>query len=107
METQRTVDGNGTMPPRDAEGFLVSAADWTHLIGEKLAIEAGLALTDAHWRILEAARKEFAASGASPGLRKLSKADGVPIKAFYDLFPDGPAKKIARIAGLPKPKSCL
>jgi TusE/DsrC/DsvC family sulfur relay protein len=98
---------NGTMPPRDAEGFLVHAADWTRAVGESIAAEIGQPMNETHWNIVDAARKEFGASGVSPGLRKLSKNAGFPIKTFYDLFPDGPAKKIARIAGLPKPKSCL
>ena len=42
-----------------------------------------------------------------PGLRKISKRSDVPIKAIYKLFPEGPAKAIAKIAGIPKPKSCL
>ena len=38
---------------------------------------------------------------------KVSKRSETPIKAIYKLFPDGPAKLIAKIAGIPKPKSCL
>jgi tRNA 2-thiouridine synthesizing protein E len=40
-------------------------------------------------------------------LRKISKRSETPIKSIYKLFPDGPAKLVAKIAGIPKPKSCL
>ena len=57
--------------------------------------------------MLNAARAIEEESGSSPGLRKISKRSETPIKSIYKLFPDGPAKLIAKIAGLPKPKSCL
>jgi dissimilatory sulfite reductase related protein len=31
----------------------------------------------------------------------------VPIKELYQLFPKGPAKKAAKIAGIPKPRGCI
>jgi len=95
------------LPARDAEGFLLDSKVWSPLLGEMIARELGLQLASQHWTVLEAARADFAATGTSPGLRRLSKLTGFPIKTFYDLFPDGPAKKIARAAGIPKPKSCL
>ena len=64
-------------------------------------------LSDHHWTVLNAARAIDAESGASPGLRKVSKRSETPIKSIYKLFPDGPAKLIAKIAGIPKPTSCL
>ena len=35
------------------------------------------------------------------------KASGVPIKELYQLFPKGPAKLAAKIAGIPKPRGCI
>jgi sulfur relay (sulfurtransferase) DsrC/TusE family protein len=46
-------------------------------------------------------------NGLSPGLRRISQLSGVSMKELYSLFPKGPGKLAARIAGLPKPKSCL
>lgn len=106
METT-SVSIPTNIPARDAEGFLVDSDEWTREVAQAIATEIGIGLTPQHWVIVDAARKEFKANAASPGLRKLSKATGLPIKAFYDLFPDGPAKKIAKVAGIPKPKSCL
>ena len=91
----------------DAEGYLANKDDWSEELANQLAGELGMTLGDDHWTVLNAARAIEAESGSSPGLRKISKRSETPIKAIYKLFPDGPAKLIAKIAGIPKPKSCL
>ena len=91
----------------DAEGYLANKDDWSEELANELAKELGIELSDDHWKVLNAARTIESESGASPGLRKVSKRSETPIKAIYKLFPDGPAKLIAKIAGIPKPKSCL
>ena len=91
----------------DAEGYLANKADWSEGLANELAQELGVELSDDHWKVLNAARAIESESGSSPGLRKISKRSETPIKAIYKLFPDGPAKLIAKIAGIPKPKSCL
>jgi tRNA 2-thiouridine synthesizing protein E len=91
----------------DAEGYLTNKDEWTEALANELAGELGVELTDEHWTVLNAARAIEAESGSSPGLRKISKRSETPIKSIYKLFPDGPAKQIAKIAGIPKPKSCL
>ena len=48
-----------------------------------------------------------AAQGQSPGPRRIVSGAGVAMKDLYELFPKGPGKLIARIAGVPKPKACL
>lgn len=40
-------------------------------------------------------------------MRGLGKGSGVSVKELYELFPKGPAKMAARIAGIPKPKGCI
>ena len=52
-------------------------------------------------------RDRYHQTGESPSLRPLSKASGVPIKELYQLFPKGPAKLAAKIAGVPKPRGCI
>ena len=52
-------------------------------------------------------RQEFAEKGTAPSVRRLTKQSGVPTKELYALFPGGPAKKAARIAGVPKPQGCV
>lgn len=91
----------------DAEGYLSNKDDWSEELANEIAQELGVQLGDDHWKVIQAARAIEGESGSSPGLRKISKRSETPIKAIYQLFPDGPAKLIAKIAGIPKPKSCL
>lgn len=91
----------------DAEGYLANRDDWSEDLAKQLAAKMGIELGDEHWKVLTTARAIEGESGSSPGLRKISKRSETPIKSIYKLFPDGPAKLIAKIAGIPKPKSCL
>ncbi len=91
----------------DAEGYLSNRDDWSEELANELAQSVGIELTEEHWKVLNTARAIEAESGSSPGLRKISKRSETPIKSIYKLFPEGPAKLIAKIAGIPKPKSCL
>ena len=52
-------------------------------------------------------RAEFAQKGTGPTVRALGKTSGVSVKELYQLFPKGPAKLAARIAGIPKPRGCI
>jgi tRNA 2-thiouridine synthesizing protein E len=91
----------------DAEGYFTKPATWTRAIGEAIAGELGIAMTAPHWQAVEFARKDFAERGESPGMRRLEAQAKIPMKQIYQLFPKGPGKLIAKIAGIPKPKSCL
>jgi len=92
----------------DAEGFMTDPNEWTEEIANVLAEEEGIApLTDQHWTVIKFVRDEFAKSGEPPTLRTISKKSGVNTKELYKLFPKGPAKKVARVAGLGKPKGCI
>ena len=91
----------------DAEGYLANRDDWSKELAQEYAAQMGVELTDEHWKVINTARAIEAESSSSPGLRKISKRSETPIKAIYKLFPDGPAKLVAKIAGIPKPKSCL
>ena len=73
-----------------------------------LPAEEGIApLTEAHWKVINWVRAEAAKTGEFPSLRAISKHSGVETKQLYEIFPKGPAKKIARCAGYPKPKGCI
>lgn len=92
----------------DADGNMANLSDWTEEIAAVLAVEEGIeTLTDRHWLVINFMRKEFQEKGDAPSIRKLTKESGVDTKELYQLFPKGPAKKAARIAGLPKPKGCI
>jgi len=90
------------------EGFFVHPEQWTEDMAPELARREGIdSLTDAHWTVLRFMRAEYFAKGTGPTVRVLGKASGVSIKDLYQLFPKGPAKIAARIAGIPKPRGCI
>lgn len=92
----------------DADGNLSNQDDWSEDVAKALAQEEGInELSNRHWVVLNYMRNEFLTKGDAPSIRKLTKESGVDTKSLYSLFPGGPAKKAARIAGLPKPKGCI
>lgn len=103
--TQKTIAGKTV--DVDAEGYLTRPEQWNREVAGALAQELGLQLTDAHWKVIEFMQKDFRERGAVPGMRRLNKVGGIATKDLYALFPDGPIKKAALIAGLPKPASCV
>lgn len=90
------------------EGFFVHPEQWTEEMAPELARRDGIEpLTDRHWKVLRFMRSEFFDKGTGPTVRALGKTSGVPVKELYQLFPKGPAKVAARIAGIPKPRGCI
>lgn len=90
------------------EGFMTNPADWTKEIAVEIAKEEGIAeLTDAHWKVIEFCRQNAATTGKAPTLRTITNGAGVSTKDLFTLFPKGPAKKVAKIAGLGKPEGCV
>lgn len=64
-------------------------------------------MTDDHWKVVRFMRQEYLEKGTGPTVRVLGKQSGVSVKELYELFPKGPAKTAARIAGIPKPRGCV
>jgi len=91
----------------DAEGYLQQPEQWDRSVGESIAAEVGIELTDRHWQVIEFMRNAYLENGQAPSIRSLGKQSGVPIKELYQLFPKGPAKLAARIGGIPKPHGCI
>lgn len=89
------------------EGFLTRPAQWSEDLAPELAHLIGLELTDAHWGLIHFLRDDYAAQGETATLRRVSTRTGTPVKAIFGLFPGKPAKKMAYVAGLPKPKGCV
>jgi tRNA 2-thiouridine synthesizing protein E len=90
------------------EGFFVHPEQWTEAMAPEIARREGIdELTDAHWTVIRFMRAEFQEKGTGPTVRVLGKASGVSIKELYQLFPKGPAKVAAKIAGIPKPRGCI
>jgi tRNA 2-thiouridine synthesizing protein E len=77
-------------------------------VAPELAAREGIdVLTDVHWQVLRFMRSQYFAKGTGPTVRVLGRTSGVPIKELYRLFPKGPAKVAAKIAGIPKPRGCI
>lgn len=90
------------------EGFMTDPGEWTQEIASAIAKEEGIgALTPNHWKILEFCRTNPDGAGKSPTLRAITTGSGISTKELFSLFPKGPAKKVARIAGLGKPEGCV
>ena len=98
----------GTAVELNDEGFFVDPNTWTRDIAIEMATTDGISpITDRHWQVIDFMRKEYFDKGTGPTVRVLAKTSGVSVKELYQLFPKGPAKMAARIAGIPKPKGCI
>jgi tRNA 2-thiouridine synthesizing protein E len=91
----------------DDLGYLLEA-DYRDETAEAIAAADGIALTEAHWEVIRFLRDDYQANGHSPNFRNMLKGfqairPEADSKYLYDLFPMGPAKQGAKIAGLPQP----
>jgi tRNA 2-thiouridine synthesizing protein E len=96
---QREIDVN-------EEGYLLDFSQWDKEIGEFLAEEQNISLTDRHWEVIDYLHDKHQKEEAL-SIRGIKKSGVINIKEFYSLFPGGPLKKSTLIAGIPKPKSCI
>jgi TusE/DsrC/DsvC family sulfur relay protein len=98
----------GTTPVHvDTEGFLTTYDEWSEDLAQQLAAAIGIELTDAHWTAIRFLREDYPTHGETATLRRVSTLAGIPVKELFTLFPGKPAKKMAYIAGLPKPHGCV
>jgi tRNA 2-thiouridine synthesizing protein E len=99
----------GTPVELNDEGFFVDAHQWTKEMAPEIADDVGVPtpLTDRHWTVIDLMRAEYFAKGTGPTVRKISKLTDVGTKELFALFPKGPAKLAAMVAGIPKPKGCI
>ena len=90
------------------DGFFADPRQWREEMAPQIAAESGIgSLTPQHWQVVKFMRHEYAEKGTGPSVRALSKTSRVSIKDLYQLFPKGPAKLAAKIAGIPKPRGCI
>ncbi|OIR14511.1 sulfurtransferase TusE [mine drainage metagenome] len=100
-----TVAGNELETNDD--GFLLEP-DFSEEVVSVIAASEGIELTPKHWEVINYMREQYREHGHTPNFRNMLKdinefwpeADS---KALYDLFPMGPAKQAAKVAGLPQP----
>lgn len=88
------------------EGFMTDFSQWDKSMADALAAENNITLTPRHWEVLNYIQSEY--KSESPlSIRKIGKSGVVDIKEFYQLFPMAPLKTATKIAGIPKPVSCI
>jgi tRNA 2-thiouridine synthesizing protein E len=88
------------------QGYLTNLNQWNKEVGFEIANEEGITMTDRHWEVITFLQDQF--KNEKPlSIRSVGKSGVVSIKEFYELFPKGPLKISSRIAGIPKPVSCI
>lgn len=88
------------------QGYLTNFNQWNKEVGLEIAKEEGITMTNRHWEVIAYLQDQF--KNEKPlSIRSVGKSGVVSIKEFYELFPKGPLKISSRIAGIPKPVSCI
>ncbi|HIP49177.1 MAG TPA: TusE/DsrC/DsvC family sulfur relay protein [Lutibacter sp.] len=90
---------------RTDEGYLANFSDWNKEIGNEIAKEDEIEMTDKHWEVITWIQEQIKL-GKALSIRSIKKSGVVDIKEFYKLFPRG-LKISTKIAGVEKPKGCI
>ncbi|QPK64337.1 TusE/DsrC/DsvC family sulfur relay protein [Methylomonas sp. LL1] len=105
---------DGVVLETSADGFLRDARQWDQKVAEELARSCGIELCPAHWEILLFIRDYYFQFQHLPNARMFASAirkklgeDKAGSRYLQKLFPDGPLKYACKLAGLPKPPTCL
>ena len=88
------------------EGYMTDSSQWNKDVATAIAAEEGVELTDKHFEVLDFMRGKVS-EGATLTIRGINKSGVVNAKEFYQMFPGAPLKKSTKIAGVPKPESCI
>lgn len=98
----------------DKDGYLIDLNDWSKDAANRIAANENIALTPAHWEIIDLLQEFYHEFELSPAMRALVKYAEKKLgsekgKSIYllQLFPPSPAKIATKIAGLPRPTNCL
>lgn len=97
---------SGTNVKVNEEGYLLDFSQWNREVGEQIAEREGITLTPRHWEVIAWLQEQVKADNPL-SVRGIKKSGVLDIKEFYALFPGGPLKISTKIAGVPKPKSCI
>jgi tRNA 2-thiouridine synthesizing protein E len=88
------------------EGYMTDLNQWTREVALGIAEQEGVTMTDKSWEVIDWIQNQYRNEVALT-IRKVGKSGVTDIKEFYALFPGGPLKKASKIAGIPKPASCI
>jgi len=98
----------GTTVDVNEEGYFTNPDQWTEAMAAIIAEEEGIgAWSEGHMKVINFLRQDYKEKGTMPTIRRVKNAGGIPTKDLYERFPGGPLKKSSKIAGLPKPASCV
>lgn len=96
------------------DGFLRNVEQWNENVADALAAQEGIELSAAHWEILFFIRDYYFQFQHLPNARMFASAirkklgeDKGQSRYLQKLFPNGPLKYACKVAGLPKPPTCL
>lgn len=96
------------------EGFLTNLKDWNETVSIELAKNNQIELNASHWEIIFFIRDYYQQYKHLPNARVFTKAIKNQLgeekgnsRYLHKLFPQGPLKYACKIAGLPKPPTCL
>jgi tRNA 2-thiouridine synthesizing protein E len=108
------LTANGDKIATNGEGFLLDWRQWDDTIAERLAAAEAIALTPAHWELIHFMRAYYEQYRHLPNARLFTKAvrntfgeDKGNSHYLHCLFPHGPLKYACKLAGLPKPPTCM
>ncbi|MDX9715148.1 MAG: TusE/DsrC/DsvC family sulfur relay protein [Dissulfurispiraceae bacterium] len=108
------IEFEGRQIETDEDGYLINLEDWSREIGDIMARQDEMVLTDAHWEVINFLRQYYEKYHIAPMIKILVKeiakvmgSEKGNTKYLYELFPDGPARQACRYAGLPKPTGCV
>ena len=96
----------------DFEGYLVDPSQWTEQVGEALARQEGLVLSEEHWVVIRFIREYYEQHHIAPDARHVIKnlaeykgAGKAGRNDLFVLFPYGYVKQACKIAGMRKPRA--
>lgn len=103
------------LPETDADGYLKNPRTWSEDVAAELARREGMGdLSPDHWTIVALVRRFYERTGVVPAMRPLVKLVAEALGTdkgnsvfLLRLFPGSPARAVAKIAGLPRPTSCI
>lgn len=101
-----TMIANKTNQATNAEGYLLDSKQWTTDWANEVAAQYNISLSPKHLEVIAWLRQKYE-EGTALTIRKVGNSGLVDIKQFYQLFPGGPLKISSKIAGIPKPVSCI
>jgi len=91
----------------DTNGYLTDLSQWNKDIAIEIGKEENInEVTDKHFEVLTYLQEQHK-NDVALTIRGVGKSGIVDIKQLYALFPKGPLKISSKMAGIPRPKSCI